>query len=96
MTGRPTDIASVVGFSVRGRNGALGIVVGAGRGRGPAAPEPELVVVGGRSFLLRFHIPVSHVSRSSPEEGLLDVDVDVSDFRAELAEDGAVELRVIA
>jgi len=96
MKGRPRDISSLVGFSVRGRNGDLGIVVATGRDRGPAAPEPELLVIGGRSFLLRFHIPVSHVSWASSEDGLVAVDVDVADFRAELAEDGGVELRVLA
>lgn len=87
---------SVLGYSVRGRAGDLGVVVASGMtGLRSTSPPSELLVVGGRSSLLRFHIPMDHVASTSAEESALEVDVDIADFRGELNCDGTVELRVI-
>lgn len=83
-------LPDTMGFEVLGRHGGLGVVVGVGE---RSAPEDwELVVLGGRSSLLRFHIPRSHVRRISLDSRTVDVDADVLDFTARPTPDGAIEL----
>lgn len=87
--------ASLVGFEVRGRIAGLGVVAA------PASADdlpgaPELVVIGGRSSLLHFHIPLERVTNVSRRTRTLKVDVDVIDFTPRIADDGTVELHITA
>lgn len=89
--GRHRNVA-VVGFTVRGRNGDLGVVVAAKREL--SAAEPELLVMGGSSRLLRFHIPESLVRSVSAKARSIETDLDVVDFAARAGDDGVVDLHV--
>lgn len=88
--------ALFVGYDVHGRNGSLGIVVGSHDAWEIHSPaDSELVVMGGRSSLLRIHIPLSHIAAVSHETETLEIDLDVVDFSPSIAGDGLVDLRVI-
>lgn len=85
--------ASFVGFDVRGRVAGLGVVAEP-TGVDDLPGAPELLVVGGRSSLLHFFIPLEHVTNVSRGTRTLSVDVDVIDFTPRIADDGTVELHI--
>jgi hypothetical protein len=87
------DARSLVGFEVRSPGGPLGVVVdpeSSGREDRPAA----LVVRGGVSRALFYHVPVSLVSSISPARRSLSVRARSGDFDAQLRLDGSVDLYV--
>ncbi len=84
-----------VGYDVRGRNGSLGVVVDPEAVDVPVSPgAEELLVVGGRSSLLRLYIPMARVHTISRGAATLRVDLDVVDFTCRIADDGLVDLRL--
>jgi hypothetical protein len=82
----------LVGYEVRGRHGVLGVVVGVS----PSEPGvgAEMRVLGGKTDLLLYVIPVVQVSAVARERRIVVLDVDVGDFVPTLREDGTVELRL--
>lgn len=70
-----------------GRSGLLGVVEGRRRG----AHDP-LLVCGGVSGALTYHVPLSHVRDVSVETRTVRVDLDVTDFVPMLRPDGTIEL----
>ena len=83
---------AVVGFEARGRHGALGVVVAVdedGDGRATA-----LIVRGGVSEALVYHVPWPRVRTVSEETRTIVIDLDLVDFDPRLREDGTVELRL--
>ncbi len=87
--------ASLIGFEVKGRIAELGVV--AARTAADDLPgATELVVIGGRSSLLHFYIPLEHVTSVSARTRTLRVNVDVVDFTPRIADDGTVELHITA
>jgi hypothetical protein len=86
---------SLVGFAVHGRHGTLGVVVTPDRFGAPDVSEAhELLVIGGRSSLLHLHIPRSLIADVSIQARTVDVDLDVVDFTAHVADDGSIQLHV--
>lgn len=81
-----------VGFDVLARHGSLGVVVDVEHDAGASDPT-ALVVRGGVSDLLTYHVPAALVSRISPERRSVFLDVDLADFVPSLNPDGTVELR---
>jgi hypothetical protein len=75
------------GYRVLGRSGLLGVVDGARRG-----PRDPLLVCGGVSGALTYHVPLSHVRDVSVENRTVSVDLDVTDFVPTLLPDGTIEL----
>jgi hypothetical protein len=78
------------GFRVLGRSGVLGVVA--------AAEQPErnlLIVRGGVSGALTYHVPLDHVRTVSPETRTVHLDLDVTDFVPSLRPDGKIELRTL-
>jgi hypothetical protein len=82
----------VTGYRVFGRHGFLGTVVEMYR------PDGELggsmVVRGGISDALRFHVPTELVSHVSGRTRCVRIEVDVEDFAPRLIADGTVELHL--
>ena len=87
-------MAALAGFEVSGRIGSLGIVADLDDVDGFPGMAPELVVIGGRSSLLHFYIPLEHVTSVSKKTRTLSVDVDVVDFTPRVGHDGTVELHI--
>ena len=87
------ELADLVGYRVLGRLGELGRVVELG-GREQTSAPAVLVVRGGVSHSLIFHLPVGRLIGVSPETGTVATDVDVSDFIPRFVRDGAVELHL--
>ena len=83
----PTDI---VGFEALGRHGALGIVVDVEE---LGEQAPALVVRGGVSEALVYHVPWARVRAVSLRERQVVLDLDLADFDPLLRDDGIVELR---
>jgi hypothetical protein len=82
-----------LGYRVLGRQGELGRVVDLERFGG--APEHVLLVVrGGVSGALVYHVPAVRLVSVSREFGTVMADVDVSDFVPSFGDFGAVELRL--
>lgn len=83
---------SPIDYEVRGRHGTLGVVVATTDS--VSAGGEELVVRGGRSALLRYHVPAARVCGLSVEGHTVDVDVDVADFAPRVGRDGSVDLHL--
>jgi hypothetical protein len=83
------DLEASIGFEARGRHGALGVVVGVSR-TGPASLV--LVICGGVSRGLVYHVPGALVTAISRSRRFVVVDADLDDFHAVLRADGTIEL----
>lgn len=81
----------LVGFEVHGRNGLLGVVEGIAR-RPAADGSVDLLVLGGASSLLRFHVPMWRVVHVSAVDLVLEIEADVVDFAPRPTLDGTIEL----
>ena len=85
--------ADLVGYRMLGRHGELGRVVELEGIEG--APESStLVVRGGVSDALIYHVPAMRLVSVSRETGTVEADVDVADFVPSLGDGGTVELRL--
>lgn len=82
---------AVVGYEALGRHGSLGVVVHVDESD---RQEPALVVLGGVSYSLVYHVPWRCVRSVSERERRVVFELDLADFHARLREDGRVELRV--
>jgi hypothetical protein len=83
-------LRDVTGWVVAGRHGTIGRVVQAA---GDGAPEGEVLLVqGGTSHVLFFHVPMRLVTRVAPGRRMLSIDADIADFVAHLRDDGSVDL----
>ena len=80
----------IVGFEALGRHGALGIVVDVEE---LGEQAPALVVRGGVSEALVYHVPWARVRAVSLRERQVVLDLDLADFDPLLRDDGIVELR---
>jgi hypothetical protein len=78
---------------VLGRFGEIGRVVATEPGDGNSETI-GLVVRGGVSEALVYHVPQERLLRVSPERETVYADVDVADFLARLDKGGTVELRL--
>ena len=87
-------VAALDGFEVRGRIGSLGFITAADDDAVVPGVAAELVVIGGRSSLLHFHIPLEHITSVSKKTRSVSVDVDVVDFTPRVGDDGTVELHI--
>ena len=99
VTGPASDqraqAAAFAGFEVRGRIARLGFVAAPDGGDSVPGVVEELLVIGGRSSLLHFYIPLDHVISVSTTARTVVVDVDVIDFTPRVGDDGRVELHLI-
>jgi hypothetical protein len=83
--------SDLVGYRVLGRQGELGRIVGA---ESPGEPGSSTVVVrGGVSDALVYHVPATRLVSVSHQTGTVRADVDVADFVPSLGNGGTVELR---
>ena len=83
------------GWMVTGRHGPLGRVVphtSAGR----ATESQSLLVRGGRTHVLYFHVPVARVTHVLRRARIVQVDADIADFSAHLRPDGSIDLFPVA
>lgn len=87
------DPAHVAGFEAVARGGPLGVVVDATRAGRSSAPD-HLLVRGGVSEALYYHVPIRHVTSVFPVRRALAVDVETDDFAPRLRPDGSVDLYV--
>jgi hypothetical protein len=85
--------SDLVGYRVLGRQGELGRVVDA-EGLDGAPESSAIVVRGGVSNLLLYHVPATRLVGVSSDTRTVSADVDVADFVPSLADDGTVELRL--
>jgi len=87
-------VSRLVGYSVIGRHGFLGTVVGnESASRQPA--EEMIVFRGGISDSLLFHLPATRLRAISPSRRTVTVEVDVGDFVPRPGERGTVELYIV-
>jgi hypothetical protein len=86
-------LADLVGFRVLGRQGELGHVVEL-EGLESAPGASALVVHGGVSGSLVYHVPAMRLIGVSHETGTVSADVDVGDFVASFGDSGTVELHM--
>lgn len=94
MNGRGVHhLPNLIGWRVLGRQGELGLVVDAHH---PAeAPDSSTIVIrGGVSDALRYHVPATRLVSISPVTRTVKVDVDVADFVPSFGDGGTVELRL--
>jgi hypothetical protein len=89
----PPLASSIDGYSVFGRHGFLGTVVG--NDRAPDDPAGTIVVRGGISDALLFHLPATRLRSISPSRRTVTVEADVGDFVPRLGEGGTVELHIV-
>jgi hypothetical protein len=83
----------VVGFQVLARCGPLGFVVDPARYGRP--DEPELLVVrGGVSDALYYHVPLATVTSVAPGRQVLAIELGSADFSPQLRGDGSVDLHI--
>ena len=87
--------AAFAGFEVRGRIARLGFVAPPESSESVPGVAEELLVIGGRSSLLHFYIPLDHVISVSRKARTMVVDVDVVDFTPRVGDDGTVELHLV-
>lgn len=85
--------SDLVGYRVLGRQGELGRVVGA-ECIERASESATIVVRGGISDALAYHVPASRLIGVSHETGTVRADVDVGDFVPRLGEGGTVDLHL--
>ena len=86
-------LSDLVGYRVFGRQGELGLVVQADALEG-AVDSTTIVVRGGVSDALRYHVPTTRLVSISPVTRTVRVDVDVADFIPTFGDAGTVELRI--
>lgn len=82
---------NVSGWTVSGRHGPLGQVVSFHEDCLTGETD-ALLVRGGTSHVLYFHVPLELVTKVSPGPRVLKIDADISDFTAHLRPDGSVDL----
>jgi hypothetical protein len=87
-------VSKLVGYSVIGRHGFLGTVVGDDSASGQPAEE-TIVFRGGISDSLLFHLPATRLRSISPSRRTVTVEVDVGDFVPRPGEAGKVELYIV-
>jgi hypothetical protein len=81
----------LAGWTVAGRHGALGRVLSSGPdSQGDASAS--LLVRGGTTEALYYHVPVSLVTGIAVEERVVEIDADIDDFAPHLRPDGSVDL----
>ena len=84
-------LPDVSGWTVTGRHGPLGRVVPqASAGR--ATESQSLLVRGGKTHVLYFHVPVALVTHVMQRARIVQVDADIADFSAHLRQDGSIDL----
>jgi hypothetical protein len=86
-------LTDLVGYRVLGRQGELGRVVDTEG----AQDDPEtstIVVLGGVSDALVYHVPANVLVSISRETLTVRADVDVADFLPRFGQSGTVELRI--
>jgi hypothetical protein len=86
-------LSDLVGYRVLGRQGELGRVVDL-EGLEHAPEASMLVVRGGVSGALVYHVPAMRLIGISRESGTVSADVDVADFIPSFGDSGTVELRL--
>jgi hypothetical protein len=84
------------GWTVLGRHGPLGRVIDAGDCNRSTDSNHVLLVRGGTTDVLYYHVPLELVSRVMPARRSIRIDADVSDFAAQLRPDGSVDLLHVA
>lgn len=87
------DARHVLGFEVHAPGGPLGVVVDDERVGDEPAPS-VLLVRGGVSSALYYHLPTALVVSISPGQRSLSVRVTAGDFSPRLRHDGSVDLYV--
>jgi hypothetical protein len=90
--GHAVPLEDVAGWTVSGRHGPLGRVVQPESADWDADEHPLLLVRGGRSRALLFHVPLELVTVVARSRCEIRIDADVSDFSAHLRADGSVDL----
>lgn len=90
---RLRQFPDLIGWRVLGRQGELGVVVEADSLAEPSEGS-TIVVRGGVSEALQYHVPAARLVSISPVTRTLRVDVDVADFVPRFGEGGTVELRL--
>ena len=90
--GQAVPLDDVAGWTVSGRHGQLGRVVPPEDGDWGSDEHPLLLVRGGTSLALFFHVPLELVTTVARGRCDIRVDADVSDFTAHLRPDGSVDL----
>lgn len=83
----------LLGFEVVTAFGSLGVVVEPGT-RVPAAAVDSMLVQGGVSRSLFYHVPLAAITSVSHSRAVVTVEIDGSDFSPRLREDGSVDLHV--
>lgn len=86
-------LPDLLGYRVRGRHGELGIVVDR-RGFRGTGDDPTILVRGGVSDALLYHVPATRLRSVSRATRTATIDVDVADFVPRLGDDGSVELHL--
>jgi hypothetical protein len=84
--------SNLVGYRVVGRHGELGVVVDDERLR--QFSDETIVVRGGVSDALLYHVPTELFRSISATSRTVTVDADVADFFPRLGQNGTVELHV--
>jgi hypothetical protein len=84
--------AGLIGYRVVARQGTLGRVVGADDDDG--AESSTILVRGGVSDSLVYHVPATRVADISHDAETVHADVDVSDFLPTFGDGGTVILRL--
>lgn len=85
---------SLTGFRVDGRHGRLGVVIDA-ESEGREVEQSEILVRGGASDALYYHVPRAVVTVVSRERRTVTLDLDVIDFTPRLRDDGSVDLYLV-
>lgn len=94
MNGEPVHrLSDLVGYRLLGRQGELGRIVHL-EGLEGAPQSSTLVVRGGVSDALVYHVPAVRLMTVSRETGTARADVDVADFLPSFGDRGTVELRL--
>lgn len=86
-------LSDLVGYRMLGREGELGRVVEAEWVHGVVGGS-TIVVRGGISDALVYHVPASRLVYVSHETGTVRADVDVADFVPSFGDRGTVDLRL--
>lgn len=86
-------LSGLIGYRMFGRRGELGRVVDL-EGLDDASEGSTLVVRGGVSNALVYHVPVVRLVSVSRDTGMVRADVDVGDFVPRFGDGGTVELRL--
>jgi len=93
LNAQDDHLPDLVGYRVLGRYGELGTVVEVERVEGDV-DDRALVVRGGVSDALMYHIPSRRVVSVSSEAGTVIAEVDAADFVPRVIDDGTVVLHL--